>query len=79
MTKKKTRFKIGDNVTIISGKHKGKNGEIIKIILKKDGLIIKNINFKVKHIKPKQTEEKGEIKQIEAYIHKSNVKKYITN
>lgn len=77
MKKQKTKVKVGDQVKIISGKYKGQTGTIIKIILKKQGIIIKDINIKTKHIKPKQTQDKGEIKKIEAYIHTSNIKKYI--
>nr|YP_009391288.1 ribosomal protein L24 [Dipterocladia arabiensis]ARW59432.1 ribosomal protein L24 [Dipterocladia arabiensis] len=79
MKKSKIKFKIGDDIKIISGKYKGKNGKIIKIISKKQGVIIENINLKTKHIKPKQNEEQGEIKKIEAYIHTSNLKKYLND
>jgi len=75
MIKKKDKLKIGDNVKIISGKHKGQEGKIKKIIAKKNHIFIENINLKIKHIKPKQTDEQGEIKQIEGYIHKSNLRK----
>lgn len=75
MNRKQIKFKTGDNVTIISGKYKGQTGKIIKIIIKNNSLIVENINLKTKHIKPKQSEEKGIIKTIEAYIHSSNVKK----
>lgn len=76
--KKTTRLQIGDDVKIISGKYKGQIGKITKVILKKEGAIIKDINIKTKHIKPKQIEEKGEIQKIEAYIHNSNLKKIST-
>ena len=72
---KKNHLKIGDNVKIISGKYKNKEGKIIKIKSKKEQVFIENINFKTKHIKPKQVDTKGEIKQIEGYIHISNLKK----
>nr|QCI05722.1 ribosomal protein L24 [Cryptopleura ramosa] len=74
---KKINLKTGDTVKIISGKHKGEIGKIKKIITIKNSLIIENINFKTKHLKPKQTEESGKIIQIEAPIHRSNVKIYI--
>ena len=75
MKKIRIKFKVGENIQILSGKYKGKTGKIIKIISKKSGIIIENMNIKTKHLKPKQTEEKGEIKKIEAYIHSSNIKK----
>lgn len=72
MTKQK--IKIGDNVKIVAGKHKGQTGKIKKIILKTNGVIIENINFKTKHIKPKQNEEKGTIEKILSPINISNIK-----
>jgi large subunit ribosomal protein L24 len=67
-------IKIGNSVTIISGFYKNKTGEVIKIYRKTGKLIIKGINFKVKHVKPNRENEIGEIKQLEAPIHHSNVK-----
>ena len=70
----KIHVKIGDNVTDISGFHKTKNGEIIKINKRTGKVIVKGVNFKFKHIKPNSANEIGEIKQFEAPIHHSNVK-----
>ncbi len=70
----KDQIKCGDNVSIISGRYKGNTGKVISIIRKKKKIIIENINIKTKHIKPKQTEEKGYIKRIESPIDYSNVK-----
>ena len=73
-TKQKICFKIGDVVTIISGAHKNKEGEILKLYSESGKILIKGINFKVRHVKPIKENEIGEIKQIEAPIHHSNVK-----
>lgn len=70
----KVHVKIGDMVTIISGSHKNETGEVIKINKKTGKLLVKGINFKFKHIKPNSENEIGEIKQLEAPIHHSNVK-----
>ena len=67
-------IKVGDMVTIISGFHKNETGEVLKINRKTGKIIVKGINFKFKHIKPKTENEIGEIKQFEAPIHHSNVK-----
>jgi len=75
MNKKNNILKVGDKVKIISGKYKDKEGKIIKIIAKKNQIFIENINLKIKHMKSKQANDKGEIKQIEGCIHKSNLKK----
>jgi large subunit ribosomal protein L24 len=70
----KVHVKIGDIVEVISGFYKNEKGEVLKISQKTGKLLIKGINFKFKHIKPKNENEIGEIKQIEAPIHHSNVK-----
>jgi large subunit ribosomal protein L24 len=70
----KIHVKIGDKVTIISGFHKNETGEVIKVNKMTGKIIIKGVNFKFKHIKPKTDNEVGEIKQFEAPIHHSNVK-----
>ena len=74
----KINIKIGDNVKIISGFNKNKTGEVIKIYRKTGKILVKGINFKFKHIKPNTDNEVGEIKQIEAPIHHSNVKLNVT-
>nr|YP_009397490.1 ribosomal protein L24 [Dasyclonium flaccidum]ARW66676.1 ribosomal protein L24 [Dasyclonium flaccidum] len=74
MIKNKSKIKKGDNVKVISGKCKGQTGKVIKIMSKKNYLIIDNINLKTKHLKPKSTEEKGKIEKVEGPIHYSNVK-----
>ena len=60
-TKQKIRLKVGDIVTIISGSHKNKEGEIIKLYSDSGKILIKGINFKVRHIKPIKENEIGEI------------------
>jgi large subunit ribosomal protein L24 len=70
---KKLHVKVGDSVRIISGFHKNEIGEILEINRKTGKLLIKGINFKFKHVKPTTENEIGEIKQIEAPIHHSNV------
>ena len=70
----KLPLKVGDTVKVISGFHKNETGEITKINRKTGKLIVKGINFKFKHVKPNSENEIGEIKQIEAPIHHSNVK-----
>ena len=74
MTKQqKIPVKVGDIVMIISGFHKNETGEIIKINKKTGKILVKGINFKFKHVKPNTENEIGEIKQLEAPIHHSNV------
>jgi large subunit ribosomal protein L24 len=72
--KQKIHVKVGDTVQVLSGFHKNETGEVIKINRKNGKLLMKGINFKFKHVKPNTENEIGEIKQIEAPIHHSNVK-----
>ena len=74
MKQNKLHVKIGDTVKIISGFHKNEVGEVININKKTGKIIVKGINFKFKHSKPRTENEVGEIKQFEAPIHHSNVK-----
>ena len=71
---KKLHVKIGDNVKIISGFDKNKTGEVTKLYPNTGKILVKGINFKFKHIKPMKENDVGEIKQLEAPIHHSNVK-----
>ena len=61
-------------VSVISGFHKNETGKVTEINRKTGKIIVKGINFKFKHIKPNTENEIGEIKQLEAPIHHSNVK-----
>lgn len=74
--KRKIHVKNGDIVQVISGKYKNQLGEIIKILTKDSQVIIKNLNIKTKHIRPKRQEESGKIINFEAPIHSSNVMLY---
>ena len=71
---KKLPVKVGDIVKIISGSYKNKTGEILKISSKTGKIIVKNINLKIKHVKPQTKETAGKIVQFEAPLHHSNVK-----
>jgi len=78
MARKKTiHVKIGDTVKIISGFDTNKIGEVTKIYKNSGKILVKGINFKFKHIKPVTDKANGEIKQIEAPIHHSNVKLHL--
>nr|YP_007947832.1 ribosomal protein L24 [Neoporphyra haitanensis]AGG37081.1 ribosomal protein L24 [Neoporphyra haitanensis] len=69
----KIKLKKGDLVQVISGSDKTKIGAIIAIIHKTSKVVVKGINLKVKHKKPQQEGETGEIIKFEAPIHSSNV------
>jgi large subunit ribosomal protein L24 len=66
-------LKKGVQVKIITGKDKGKTGEILEINRKACLIKVKSINMIKKHLKPTK-ENKGGIISKEAFIHQSNVK-----
>ena len=66
-------LKKGSQVKIITGKDKGKTGEILEINKKLNKIKVKSINMIKKHLKPTK-ENKGGIISKESFIHQSNVK-----
>ena len=70
--------KAGDTVQIISGRDKGKIGEIVKSFPELSKVIVKGVNIRTKHIKPVQEGETGRIDTQEAPIHSSKVMVYST-
>lgn len=69
------KVKVGDNVRILAGKDKGKEGRIIKTLKKDNKVVVEGINIIKKHVKPNRMNEVGSIVEVEAPIHVSNVKK----
>ena len=68
------KVKVGDNVRILAGKDKGKDGRIIKTLKKDNKVVVEGINIVKKHVKPNRMNEVGSIVEVEAPIHVSNVK-----
>ncbi len=66
-------LKKGIQVKIITGKDKGKTGEILEINRKNSSVKVKSINMVKKHQKPTK-ENKGGIISKEAFLHQSNIK-----
>ena len=65
-------FKKGTQVKVITGKDKGKTGEILEINRKLNKVKIKSVNMIKKHLKPTK-ENKGGIISKENFIHQSNI------
>ena len=66
-------IKKGNQVKVITGKDKGKTGEVIEINRKLNMIKVKSVNLIKKHQKPTK-ENKGGIISKESFIHYSNVK-----
>lgn len=56
--------KIGDTVKIISGREKGKVGEITQLFKHNSTVIVKDMNLKTKHVKPAREGDAGEIRKV---------------
>ena len=69
-----TKWKVrkGDEVVVIAGKEKGKQGKIISVDRKKDRVVVERLNLVTKHVKRSEGRP-GEIQKREASIHVSNV------
>ena len=68
----KLKIKKGDKVQVVTGKNKGKVGDVIKVLPAENRVVVSGVNLAKKHTKPSQTSEGGII-QKELPIHVSNV------
>ena len=73
MAEVKYRLKKGDHVALIAGRNKGKTGTILKVDRENGRVLVEGINIVKKTIKPKAPGEKGNMVDIEAAVHISNV------
>ncbi len=62
-----------DKVKVIAGKDKGKIGKVLKIINKKNRVLVENVNIVKHHTKPSPKNSQGGIIESEAPLHCSNV------
>ena len=67
------KIKKGDTVKVLSGNDKGKTGEVLEIIPKTQKIIVKGVNIRKKHIKPRKQGEEGGIIPVECAIPSSKV------
>ena len=68
----KRKIKKGDRVTVISGRNKGKAGEVVRILTKQERAIVQGVNMVKRHRRP-STANPGGIDEMEAPIHISNL------
>ena len=62
------RIKKGDTVKVLSGNDKGKTGEVLEVIPKTEKIIVKGVNIRKKHVKPRKQGEEGGIISTECAI-----------
>jgi large subunit ribosomal protein L24 len=66
------KIRKGDKVVVLTGKDKGRTGEVIQVMPKEDRAVVKGINMVKRHQRQTQTQEAGIINK-EASIHLSNI------
>ena len=67
------RIKKVDTVKILSGNDKGKQGEVLEVIPKSEKILVKGVNIRKKHVKPRKQGEEGGIISVECAIPSSKV------
>jgi len=68
-----SKIKKGDKVVILSGKDKGRTGEVVKAMPKEGKVIVSGVNVHARHRKPTQQAPQGGIERKEAPLHISKV------
>lgn len=62
-----------DMVKVIAGKEKGKTGKVLRVLPKKNRVIVEKVNFIKRHSRPSGKTRQGGIIEKEAPLHVSNV------
>lgn len=68
-------IKKGDNVKVLVGKDKGKTGKVVRSFPKDDMVLIEGLNLKKRHQRARKQGAKGQVVDMAAPIHVSNVAK----
>jgi large subunit ribosomal protein L24 len=66
------KIRKGDKVVVLTGKDKGRTGEVVQVLPKEDRAVVKGINLVKRHQRQTQTQEAGIITK-EASVHLSNI------
>jgi large subunit ribosomal protein L24 len=67
------KIKKGDRVVVLTGKDKGRQGTVTKVLPKEERVVVEGLNMVQRHTRPTQFDPQGGIKNKEAPIHVSNV------
>ena len=67
------KIKKGDRVVVLSGKDKGKTGEVTKSLPKDGKVVVAGVNIATRHRKPSQANPQGGLEKVEAPLHASKV------
>jgi large subunit ribosomal protein L24 len=66
------RIRVGDQVAVISGNHKGKRGRVSRIVKEKDAVVVEGVNIVKRHMRA-TPQKPGGILEIEAPLSTSKV------
>lgn len=66
------RIRKGDNVTVVSGRDKGKSGSVLRVLQDDERLIVQGVHVVKRHMRASQTQAGGIVEK-ESSIHVSNV------
>lgn len=75
MLGRKLKIKKGDTVMVVAGKEKGKTGKVLRLVVKKDGVLVEGLNMVKRHTRARGNEPGGVVEK-EAHINISNVMVY---
>jgi large subunit ribosomal protein L24 len=67
------KIKSGDKVVLLTGKDKGRQGKVLKVMPKDEKVVVEGLNMVKRHTKASQGDPQGGIKNKEAAVHVSNV------
>ena len=67
------KIRKGDKVVVLSGKDKGKTGEVVRAMPKDGKVIVSGVNIATRHRKPTQVNPQGGLERREAPMHVSKV------
>ena len=67
------RIKKGDTVQVLSGNDKGKTEEVLEVMPKTGKIIVKGVNIRKKHVKPRKQGDEGGIIPVECSIFSAKV------
>jgi len=67
------KIKKGDQVVVLTGKDKGRQGSVLKVLPQEQRVVVQGLNMVQRHTRPSQLDPQGGIKHKEASIHLSNV------
>ena len=67
------KIKKGDRVVVLTGKDKGRQGSVLKVLPQEQRVVVEGLNIVQRHTRPTQGDPQGGIKHKEAAIHVSNV------